>query len=112
MKPLKFTPPLAAQILAESKRSTFRLFDDKDLREGDELQLINNATFETFGTATIRSVTEKTLGTLTDEDWEGHERYASEAEMYAAYRSYYGDNVTPDTAVKIIQFEFTPLASN
>lgn len=48
----------------------------------------------------------KTLGTLEESDWNGHERYDSDETMYATYRSYYGDQVNPDTEVKLIQFTF------
>lgn len=109
MKTLKFTPELVEKILRGEKSSTFRLFDEKDLSAGDELELINKGTMEPFGTATIDSLFLRTLGTLTDKDWEGHEKFASEEEMYATYRGYYGDKVDPDTEVKIIKFTFRPL---
>lgn len=105
MKSLKFKPHLVQQILDGSKRSTWRLFDDKDLTVGDELTFINSETGEEFGKAKITDVKEKTLGTVTDEDYNGHEKYATEEEMYEHYRNYYGDKVGPDTPLKIIKFE-------
>lgn len=107
MKTLKFKTHLCAQILDGSKTSTWRLFDDKNLQKGDELEFINKDTGETFGTAVITALHTKTLGSLGDRDWEGHERFASDEEMYATYREYYGDKVNPDTEVKIITFSFT-----
>lgn len=107
MKTLKFTPELCAQILAGTKTCTWRLFDDKDLTVGDELTFVNKQTLESFGTGEITHVYIKTLGTLEESDWIGHERFASEEEMYATYRQYYGDTVSPDTKVKIIHFTFT-----
>ncbi|MBP7741588.1 MAG: ASCH domain-containing protein [Candidatus Pacebacteria bacterium] len=106
MKTLKFAPDLVAKILAGEKTSTWRLFDDKDLHEGDTLMFVNKETFEEFGTATITSLHTRTLGTLTDTDWEGHERFQSEEEMYKTYRMYYGEKVTQDTEVKILSFKF------
>ncbi len=106
MKSLKFKPHLAEQILLGKKSSTWRLFDDKDLKEGDELLFINSETGKEFGTAKITGVKVKTLGTLSDEDWEGHERYESEEKMYEDYRGYYGDKVSKDSELKIISFEF------
>lgn len=106
MKTLKFTPRLCEEILAGRKTATWRLFDDKDLQVGDELVLINKDTLERFGTATITSLYTKTLGTLEEKDWAGHERFASEEKMYETYRQYYGDEVGPDTEVKIISFDF------
>jgi hypothetical protein len=106
MKTLKFAPDLVTKILAGEKTATWRLFDDKDLTQGNELTFINKETGEEFGTGTITSIYRKTLGALTDEDWEGHERFASEDEMYATYRKYYGDKVSPDSEVKILSFDF------
>lgn len=108
MKTLKFKTHLCDQILDGSKTSTWRLFDDKNLQKGDELEFINKDTGETFGTAVITALHNKTLGSLEDKDWEGHERFASDEEMYATYREYYGDKVNPDTEVKIITFSLTP----
>lgn len=107
MKILKFTSPLCQQILAGSKTTTWRLFDDKDLQAGDELTFVNKDTAEPFGAATITAVHLRTLGTLEEADWDGHERFASTADMYKTYREYYGDHVTPETPVKIISFAFT-----
>lgn len=106
MKTLKFTPELCEQILAGTKTSTWRLFDDKDLTVGDAIEFINKATLQSFGTGEITQLYTKTLGTLKESDWIGHERFSSEEVMYATYRQYYGDKVCPDTEVKIIQFTF------
>ncbi len=105
MKTLKFTPELVLKILFGEKTSTWRLFDDKDLKVGDKLVLINKETGEEFGKAVITSLRIRTLGTLTDKDWVGHEKFASEAEMYATYRKYYGDKVNKDSEVKILTLE-------
>ncbi|MDQ5957992.1 MAG: hypothetical protein QG665_333 [Patescibacteria group bacterium] len=106
MKSLKFRPHLVEKILNGEKTSTWRLFDDKNLAVGDQVQFINWDTLEIFGSAEINSVKTKTLGTLTDQDWVGHEKFASEAEMYATYKKYYGDKVNPNTEVKILDFTF------
>lgn len=53
MKTLKFTSHLSEKILKGDKTSTWRLFDDKDLKEEDELIFINKETNEEFGTAKI-----------------------------------------------------------
>ena len=106
MKTIKFMPHLVELILAGKKSSTWRLFDDKDLSEGDALIFVNKETGEEFGTGKITKVAMRVLGGLTDADWEGHERFVSEEEMYATYKKYYGDRVSPETEVKIIGFEF------
>ena len=109
MKTLKFAPHLCRQILAGTKTTTWRLYDDKNLQAGDEIEFINKETGATFGNGEIITLYTKTLGTLEEADWTGHERFASEAEMYEAYRSYYGENVGPDSEVKIITFSFTAI---
>jgi hypothetical protein len=108
MKTLKFAPELCEQIIAGTKTSTWRLFDDKDLTVGDELQFINKESGICFGGGTITHLYTKTLGTLDEADWLGHERFASAQVMYETYRDFYGDRVKPDTEVKIIRFTFTP----
>ena len=105
-KTLKFTPELTAKILSGEKTSTWRLFDDKNLQKGNRLIFLNKGNGEQFGQAVITSLHTKTLGTLTDTDWIGHERFTSEEEMYMAYRKYYGDKVNKDSEVKIISFSF------
>lgn len=106
MKTLKFASNLVTKILSGEKNSTWRLFDDKDLQKGDLLTFINKETGEIFGTANIISLYKKTLGTLTESDWIGHEKFDSEEEMYRTYTKYYGDKVTPETEVKVITFKF------
>jgi hypothetical protein len=106
MKTLKFVPELCEKILGGEKTSTWRLFDDKALQAGDEVEFVNKQTSVIIGVAVIQSLKTKTLGTLSGSDWAGHERYNSEAEMYETYRGYYGDKVGPDTEVKIIDFTF------
>lgn len=104
MKTLKFKDHLVPLVLSGLKDSTWRLFDDKNLTEGDSLILINKDTGDQFGKALIVSTREKRLGDLQDSDFEGHEKFESEEKMYEAYRSYYGDRVTPDSTLKIIKF--------
>ena len=106
MKTLKFTPQLVNKILSGKKTSTWRLFDDKDLIVGDKLVFINKETLKEFGEAIIISLKIKTLGSLTDDDWIGHERFSSEEEMYSSYKKYYGDRVNKDSEVKILTFDF------
>jgi hypothetical protein len=106
MKTLKFASKLCEKILSGEKTSTWRLFDDKDIQEGDELEMVNKETGDVIGVAKVSALKIRTLGTLTDEDWEGHEPYASEEEMYKTFRGFYGDKVNPDTEVKIIDFTF------
>ena len=106
MKTSKFRPDLAKLILEGKKTTTWRLFDDKDFQVGDAMVLINWETKEPFARAVITGIKEKPLKDLNDADWEGHERFASNEEMYQKYKEYYpGRDIGADTLVKIIHFE-------
>jgi hypothetical protein len=105
MKTLKFRKSLAQRILNHEKTNTWRLFDDKDLTVGDEVLFLVWETKEEFAKAKLTAVTETMLGELTDEDWQGHEKFASDDEMYKTYSKYYNRPVDAGTKVKIIKFE-------
>ncbi len=90
-------------MLSGIKDSTWRLFDDKDLKAGDELILVNKDMGNEFYKAQIIPTREKRLGDLQDLDFQGHEKFESGEKMYEAYRGYYGDRVTSDSVVKIIK---------
>lgn len=105
MKTLKFYPHLVPLVLSGEKTSTWRLFDDKDLQKGDALSLVDKSNGKEFAQAAIVSVREKKLEDLDDSDFNGHERFESEEKMYEAYRKYYGDRVTPQTIVKMVEFK-------
>ena len=105
MKVLKFRDYLVPLVLSGVKDSTWRLFDDKDLSIGDEIELQVFVTNKTFAKATITKVIEKRFGDLNDSDKQGHERYNSDEEMYAEYAKYYNVPVNPGKLVKIIWFE-------
>jgi hypothetical protein len=105
MKALKFMPHLVPLVLSGEKTSTWRLFDDKDLQKDDDLLLINKATGDEFAKAIITKIEEKKLKDLEESDFDGHEKFESEEKMYEAYRSYYGDKVTPETIIKMVDFK-------
>lgn len=106
MKTLKFRNHLAKLILAGKKDLTWRLFDDKEISVGDEVHMINWNTGEKFGEAKVVKAWEKKMGNLVESDFDGHEKFKNEEEMYETYRKYYGDKVGRDTIVKIIKFKF------
>ncbi len=105
-KQVKFRPQYIPAILAGEKTSMWRLFDEKNLQVGDELELLNWATGEKFGEAKVLSVRQKTLGTIKPEDYAGHEHYQNDALMYLHYQQMYGDAVGPETPVKVVRFKF------
>ena len=104
MKSLKFRPYLVQLILDRVKNTTWRLFDDKDIKEGDELLLFNWETLEEFAKAKVVSVKEKRFNELTEEDWQGHEKFESKNEMFMEYSKYYKQRIDENTKLKIIKF--------
>lgn len=104
MKTLKFSPELVKLIQDGLKTTTWRLFDDKDIREGDELTFIKRPELVPFAQAVVLSVTEKRLKDLNDFDKEGHEDVGTNENMYRTYNSYYKEEITPETKVKVIKF--------
>ncbi|HSW79158.1 MAG TPA: reverse transcriptase-like protein [Candidatus Saccharimonadales bacterium] len=112
MKKLKFEHNLAKLIVDGKKTSTWRLFDDKDLTVGDEIELIDKVnpnkpeTWKPIGTANITKIVEKQLGDIDESDTQGHEKYSSQEELLETFRDYYGSNVNSKTTVKIISFNF------
>ena len=104
MKSLKFRSYLAKEILRGEKTVTWRLFDDKDLQEGDLLELVDWDTKMNFATAEILEIREKPLSSITEDDFDGHEKFESKDEMLKTYKEFYGDSVDWVTFVKMIRF--------
>ncbi len=105
MKRLKFAPHLVRKVLDGTKTTTWRLADEKNLSEGDDLELIDAASLAPFAVARITKIILRTFGTLREEDWQGHDWFASEHAMYASFREYYPDiDISEKTPVKIITF--------
>lgn len=110
-KAIKFAPELVPLVKDGSKTSTWRLFDDKDLREGDVVDFIARPELVKFAVAKLTSVIEKPLGELTEEDKKGHEKFSSDEEMYKTYEGYYDKPVGPQTPIKLIRFEILEFVS-
>ena len=112
MKTLKLDHELAELVRQGKKTSTWRLFDDKDLSVNDEIKLIDKVdsarpeTWKVIGTARISTVFQKRLGNIESADYDGHGEYSSNHEMLKAFQTYYGSDVSFDTVVKIIRFDF------
>lgn len=105
MKKLKFEHALVEMILDGRKIATWRIFDDKDLQVGDDLELVEFETGEVFAKAKIVNMVEKKMSEVTNEDFDGHEKYPSREEMLKTYQGYYGDRVNWDTIIKMIDFK-------
>lgn len=109
MKTLKFASNLVPLIISGRKTSTWRLFDDKDIVAGDELEFVDRGNGSKFGTATVTTMSTKLMKDVSEADFiEGHERYESMDAFLSTFKSYYGDAVNWDTPVKMIKFSFTP----
>jgi ribonuclease HI len=112
MKTLKFDHDQAQLIPKGEKTSTWRLYDDKDLSVDDVIKIVdkveenNPQSWQVIGTAKVNEVIEKKLGAVTPEDMKGHKAFNSNEEMLDTYKNYYGERVTLDTIVKIVNFDF------
>ena len=104
-KTLKFKAELADLILNNKKDVTWRLFDDKDLKVDNLINLQISETGKDFAKAKIIEVREKKLGEINESDYVGHERFDSQNDMLNKYKEYYGTKVNMDTLVKIIRFK-------
>lgn len=105
MKTLKFRNHLVREIEEGRKTVTWRLFDDKNLSVGDTLELLDWESGKKFAEAEITRVYEKKLGQIKESDFEGHEKYSSPEAMFQHYKEYYGDQITMDTPIKMINFK-------
>ncbi|HLD56905.1 MAG TPA: ASCH domain-containing protein [archaeon] len=104
MKRLRFSEPLPQLILNQTKDTTWRINDKKNIVVGDRLSLCYNNESK-FAQAEVIQVRETTFGDLTKEDKEGHEKFSSDKEMYETYSGYYKIDVTTKTNVKVIKFK-------
>ncbi len=105
MKTLKFRKVLSELILKGEKTTTWRIFDDKDISVNDELSLMIWETKEEFVKAKVVKIREVAFRDLTQEDFDGHEKFSNDKEMYETYSTYYNQPVTENTIVKIIKFK-------
>lgn len=116
MKKLKLDHDQAQLVLSGRKTTTWRLFDDKDLRVDDEVLLVDKVvgndpnTWQAIGVATVDQVAERRLIDLSEEEVVRQGGYASKADMLRQYRIYYGPNVSWQTPVKAVSFHFVPFA--
>jgi len=104
MKPLKFEQKFVSEILDGRKATTWRLFDDKNLQAGDELELVDRDSGSSFGKAIVTEVVEKLIKDLTSEELVEH-GYENLDAMIRSHREYYGDRVNIESVVKMITFK-------
>lgn len=110
MKTLKLDHELADMVRRGDKTTTWRIYDDKDIRVNDQIELLDKvnpgdpSTWQPVGTARVDKVVEKRLGDVTTMDFEGHGDFKSREEMLKVYQKYYGPQVTFETPIKMIHF--------
>lgn len=103
MKTLKFKHEFVKEILKGKKTTTWRLFDDKSLKNKDELDLIDRESSLSFAKAVIVDIQIKKIKELTDQELKNH-GYTSLGDMLDSHRVYYGAKVNLQSEVKIIKF--------
>lgn len=110
MKTLKLDHELAELVRQGIKTSTWRIFDDKNITVGDDIELIDKvdpydkSTWQAIPAIVVK-VIEKSLEDISGSDFDGHEPFESSKAMLTAYRKYYGPKVTMETTVKMIYFQ-------
>ncbi len=114
MKTLKLDHHLAQAVIAGEKTSAWRLFDDKDIRVGDDIELVDKvnpndeSSWIVIGQGVVTQVTEKLFGAVNKDEFKGYEKFDSKDQMYQTYSDYYGKRVDGNTIVKLIEFSFVP----
>ncbi|GAC1387736.1 MAG: hypothetical protein NVS1B7_2870 [Candidatus Saccharimonadales bacterium] len=108
MKALKFNANAIPFIITGTKRTTWRLLDDKNLSVDDEVEFINSATGEAFGLARLTQITIKRLADVDLVSDETEEAYSTLEQMIQSFRHYYGSSISLGSHIKIIQFDFAP----
>jgi ribonuclease HI len=112
-KQIKFEHQPASNIANGSKTATFRFFDDKNIRVGDTLEVVdkvqrdNPASWQRLGTIQVTEVLEKLVKDLQAGDWVGHEQYDTTEAFLQVMQDYYTTQIGQDTPVKIVRFVFT-----
>lgn len=91
-------------ILSGQKYTTWRVDDEKGISPGDEISFFRKDGSE-FAKAVVISVKETSFEKLDEEDRKGHEKFASDEEMYATFSEYYKKKIAPQTKLKVIRFK-------
>lgn len=113
MKALKFNHVAAQAVVRGGLTMTWRLNDDKNLSVNDQFEVIDKVeptepkTWQVVGLGTIDTVQQKRLGELSEAEMAAITAESSSA-LLAVSRQYYGEEVSPDTPVKLISFHFEP----
>lgn len=104
LKQLIFGPPYPEILFTGEKTKTFRVTGGDNYHVG-EFVIFCYPDLEEFARARILDKLHKTFETLSPIDWQGHERFKSEAEMYKVYSAWEGRVVGPKTELDILVYD-------
>jgi ribonuclease HI len=107
MKTLKFIAEQIPEIEQGRQTKTWRLFDDKKLDVGDELQFVNSDNATVFGYGMVKEITIKRIKDLNEFDQEGHKKYENLELIVEGFKRFYGPNVTKDSIIKVVKYSFS-----
>lgn len=113
-KQIKFEHQQAIDIRTGRKTASFRFFDDKNIRVGDELEIVdkverdNPASWQRIGTIHVTEVLEKLVRDIYQGDWAGSETYPDQETFLQTMSDQYNRIIEPITPLKIIRFSFEP----
>jgi len=102
-KSLIFAPPYPPILFTGEKIKTFRVTGGENYNPGDLLSLCY-LDQEEFAIARLVDKYKRTFETLKDTDWQGHERFDSDMEMFRIYSIWEGFQVTPATSLDVLVY--------
>lgn len=112
MKQLKFEHVFARDIIAGKKTATFRVNDDKDIRPGDVVEMVDKVdrdhpnTWDISGELEITSVSQTPIRELTKDHLLRAEKFDNIEQMIEAFRRFYGEHINQDTLVSVLNFVY------
>jgi ribonuclease HI len=114
VKQLKFEHHFAESIIKGDKIATFRVNDDKDLRIGDKVQLVDKVdsnhpkTWLIPGELIINDIASVPLEELSKDQMSQAESFDSLDEMIQTFRRFYGEHVSLSTPILVLKFTYNP----
>lgn len=104
LQKLLFAPPFPPILFTGEKNKTFRATGGERYKIGEFVSFCY-VDGEEFARARIIDKLHKTFETLTESDWQGHERFGSEQEMYQTYSNWQRFQVGPKTELDILVYD-------
>lgn len=114
MKFVKVSHKVAKLIISGVKTNTWRINDEKNISVDDTIGIIDKvdskvpSTWQVIGTGHVNAVIQKRLSDVHDDDLGPGEDFTSREDMIHTFKNYYGPDINERTAIKIIDFHFTP----